>query len=48
MSGRYSTNWDRKGWPGSEIQIYYTAASGAGVQLEKKLEEVQGHNMIAT
>jgi len=20
---RYSTNWDRKGWPGSEIQIYY-------------------------
>ena len=23
MSGRYSTNWDRKGWPGSEIQMYY-------------------------
>ena len=21
--GRYSTNWDRKGWPGLEIQIYY-------------------------
>ena len=21
--GRYSTNWDRKGWPGSEIQMYY-------------------------
>ena len=20
---RYSTNWDRKGWPGSEIQMYY-------------------------
>ena len=26
MSGRYSTNWDRKGWPGTEIQMYYTAA----------------------
>ena len=24
MSGRYSTNWDRKGWPGSEIQMYYS------------------------
>ena len=23
MSGRYSTNWDRKGWPGSEIQMYH-------------------------
>ena len=23
MSGRYSTNWDQKGWPGSEIQMYY-------------------------
>ena len=23
MSGRYSSNWDRKGWPGSEIQMYY-------------------------
>ena len=23
MSGRYNTNWDRKGWPGSEIQMYY-------------------------
>ena len=23
MSRRYSTNWDRKGWPGSEIQMYY-------------------------
>ena len=23
MSGRYSTIWDRKGWPGSEIQMYY-------------------------
>ena len=23
MSGRYSTNWDRKGWAGSEIQMYY-------------------------
>ena len=23
MSGRYSTNWDRIGWPGSEIQMYY-------------------------
>ena len=23
MSGRYSKNWDRKGWPGSEIQMYY-------------------------
>ena len=23
MSGRYSTNWDLKGWPGSEIQMYY-------------------------
>ena len=22
MSRRYSTNWDRKGWPGSEIQMY--------------------------
>ena len=21
--GRYSTNWDRKGWPGSEIQMYH-------------------------
>ena len=21
---RYSTNWDRKGWPGSEIQMYYS------------------------
>ena len=20
---RYSTNWDRKGWPGKEIQMYY-------------------------
>ena len=20
---RYNTNWDRKGWPGSEIQMYY-------------------------
>ena len=20
---RYSTNWDRKGWPGSEIKMYY-------------------------
>ena len=20
---RYSTNWDRKGWPGLEIQMYY-------------------------
>ena len=26
MSGRYSTNWDWKGWPGTEIQMYYTAA----------------------
>ena len=24
---RYSTNWDRKGWPGSEIQIYYGCPS---------------------
>jgi len=24
MSGRYSANWDRKGWPGSEIQMYYS------------------------
>ena len=23
MSGRYSTKWDRKGWPDSEIQMYY-------------------------
>ena len=23
MSVRYSTNWDRKGWPGSEIKMYY-------------------------
>ena len=23
LSGQYSTNWDRKGWPGSEIQMYY-------------------------
>ena len=23
MSRRYSTNWDRKNWPGSEIQMYY-------------------------
>ena len=23
MSARYSTNWDRKGWPGSEIKMYY-------------------------
>ena len=23
MTGRYSTNWDRKSWPGSEIQMYY-------------------------
>ena len=23
MSMRCSTNWDRKGWPGLEIQIYY-------------------------
>ena len=23
MSGRYSTIWDQKGWPGSEIQMYY-------------------------
>ena len=23
MSGRYSTNLDRKSWPGSEIQMYY-------------------------
>ena len=23
MSGWYCTNWDRKGWPGSEIQMYY-------------------------
>ena len=23
MSVRYSTNWDRKGWPGSEIKVYY-------------------------
>ena len=23
ISRRYSTNWDRKGWPGSEIQSYY-------------------------
>ena len=23
MSGRYSTNWDWKGWPGLEIQTYY-------------------------
>ena len=23
MSGRYSTNWDRKGWPCSEIKMYY-------------------------
>ena len=23
MCGRYSTNWDRKDWPGSEIQMYY-------------------------
>ena len=28
MSGRYSTNCDHKGWPGSEIQMYTTAASG--------------------
>ena len=21
--GRYSTNWNRKGWPGFEIQMYY-------------------------
>ena len=26
MSGRYSTNWDQKGWPCSENQMYYTAA----------------------
>ena len=25
---RYSTNWDRKGWPGSEIPMYTTAARG--------------------
>ena len=24
MSGRNSTNWDWKGWPGSEIQMYYS------------------------
>ena len=23
MSVQCSTNWDRKGWPGSEIQMYY-------------------------
>ena len=23
MSGRHSTNWDRKSWPGLEIQMYY-------------------------
>ena len=23
MSVRYSTNWDRKGWPDSEIKMYY-------------------------
>ena len=23
MSGQYSTNWDRKGCPGAEIQMYY-------------------------
>jgi len=23
MSGRYSTNWDQKRWPGSEIQMYF-------------------------
>ena len=23
MYGRYSTKWDRKGWPDSEIQMYY-------------------------
>ena len=27
MSGRYSTNWDRKGWPGSEIQMHYDCPS---------------------
>ena len=24
---RYGTNWDRKGWPGSEIQLYYGCSS---------------------
>jgi len=23
MYGQYSTNWERNGWPGSEIQMYY-------------------------
>ena len=26
-SGRYSTNWDRKGWPGSYIQMFYGCIS---------------------
>ena len=24
MSGPYSTNWDRKRWPGSKVQMYYS------------------------
>ena len=35
MSGRYSTNWDRKVWPGSEIQMYYGCPWGS-----RKLEFV--------
>ena len=23
IAGRYGTNWDRKSWPGPEIQMYY-------------------------
>ena len=29
MSRRYSTNWVRKGWPGSEIQMYYGCPCGS-------------------
>ena len=33
MSGRYNTNWDRKSWPSSEIQMYYGCSCGVEVGL---------------
>ena len=30
LSLELGTNWDRKGWPGSEIQMYYSSPCGLG------------------
>ena len=37
MSWRYSTIWDRKGWPGSEIQMYYGWKQRVNIRLSSKV-----------